>query len=69
MPPKKRDKMPAPKSKTKTSSPYILFSTESRAKVKTEHPNASFGEIAKILGAKWKEMPDCEREMWKKKRQ
>ena len=34
-------------------SPYILFCTENRALVKAANPAATFGELGKLLGAKW----------------
>ncbi|TIA89762.1 hypothetical protein E3P99_01903 [Wallemia hederae] len=42
-------------------SAYMYMSQEFRPKVREEHPEASFGEIGKILGAKWKEMPTEEK--------
>ena len=39
----------------------MFFSSE-RERVKAENPEASFGELGKILGARWKEMDDEARE-------
>lgn len=46
-----------PKAK-RAPSPYIIFSTEKRPGVKESNPNASFGELGKILGAMWAAMDD-----------
>ncbi|CAO3695849.1 unnamed protein product [Rhizopus microsporus] len=39
-------------------SAYMFFSQDNREVVKKENPNASFGEIGKLLGEKWKNMTD-----------
>ncbi|GAA5822806.1 hypothetical protein JCM5353_003530 [Sporobolomyces roseus] len=36
-------------------SAYMHFSQAKRAEVKEENPDVTFGEIGKLLGAKWKE--------------
>jgi hypothetical protein len=46
-----------PKAKRAPSS-FIIFSQEKRAEIKISHPEATFGEIGKILGALWKELDD-----------
>ena len=40
----------------------MFFSSAERERVKAENPEASFGELGKILGARWKEMDDAARE-------
>ena len=60
---------PKVKSKTKpkmkrSHSPYIVFCSQCRKQVQSENPDASFGDIAKILGAKWKELSDSEKEQY-----
>jgi hypothetical protein len=40
----------------------MFFTQEWREKIKEENPGISFGEVAKKLGAKWKEMTDEEKE-------
>ena len=37
---------------------FFLYSQAKREKVKAENPKASMGEIAKILGEKWKGISD-----------
>lgn len=38
--------------------PYILFCSEMRAKVKEENEGAGFGELGKLLGIKWGELDE-----------
>ncbi|KAK4052308.1 Non-histone chromosomal protein 6 [Microbotryomycetes sp. JL221] len=42
-------------------SAYMHFSQQNREKIKSENPEASFGELGKLLGGKWKEMSDSEK--------
>ncbi|KAE8214043.1 hypothetical protein CF319_g5431 [Tilletia indica] len=42
----------------KAKSAYIIFCSEHRDRVKEENPTAGFGDIGRILGAKWKEMSE-----------
>ncbi|KAJ7721921.1 high mobility group box domain-containing protein [Mycena olivaceomarginata] len=42
-------------------SAYMFFSQEWRDTLKAENPDAGFGDIGKLLGAKWKELDDEER--------
>ncbi|KAG4305832.1 hypothetical protein PORY_000742 [Pneumocystis oryctolagi] len=37
-------------------SAYMFFAQENRELVKTENPNATFGQIGKLLGERWKNM-------------
>jgi len=46
-----------PKSK-RALSPYIVFCTEKRPELKLAHPNATFGELGKMLGQLWGQMDD-----------
>ncbi|KAI6118486.1 hypothetical protein EDD16DRAFT_1480919 [Pisolithus croceorrhizus] len=39
-------------------SAYMFFSQDWRERIKTENPDAGFGEVGKLLGAKWKELSD-----------
>jgi high mobility group protein 2-like 1 len=54
------------KPKRKPSS-YLCFSMEYRKKVIEENATLSLGDISKRCGAAWKELPEEEKEMWKKK--
>jgi len=61
---KKSEKIPRTKGKKNPNAPkrplsaYMFFSQDWRERIKNENPEAGFGEIGKLLGAKWKEMDD-----------
>ncbi|KAJ7830502.1 high mobility group box domain-containing protein [Mycena olivaceomarginata] len=58
----KKEKDPnAPK---RALSAYMFFSSNWRERIKNENPDASFGEVGKLLGAKWKELDDEERKLY-----
>lgn len=40
----------------------MLFSQAQRETVKAENPDVTFGQIGKLLGQKWKELTDEEKE-------
>jgi hypothetical protein len=48
-------------------SAYMFFSQEHRKLVQGEHPDASFGEIGKILGDKWKHMSERDKKPYVEK--
>ncbi|KAF8487189.1 high mobility group box domain-containing protein [Russula ochroleuca] len=50
-----------PKAPKRALSAYMFFSQDWRERIKTENPDASFGEVGKLLGAKWKELDDEEK--------
>jgi len=54
---RKRDK-DAPK---RGQSSYIIFAQSIREDVRKKHPDATFGDISKIIGAKWSKVPDSKR--------
>lgn len=41
----------------------MFFVQDYRERIKEENPDASFGEVGKLLGAKWKEMSDAEKKV------
>ncbi|KAK9893524.1 hypothetical protein P389DRAFT_198779 [Cystobasidium minutum MCA 4210] len=47
-----------PNAPKRALSAYMIFSNEQRQTVKEENPDATFGEMGKLLGARWKEMDD-----------
>ncbi|KII84070.1 hypothetical protein PLICRDRAFT_46399 [Plicaturopsis crispa FD-325 SS-3] len=50
-----------PKAPKRALSAYMFFSQDWRERIKTENPDAGFGEVGKLLGAKWKELDDEEK--------
>jgi len=42
-------------------SAYMFFSQDWRERIKAENPDAGFGEVGKLLGAKWKELDEDEK--------
>ena len=53
------------KTKKNTISSYINFCRVKRDAVKIDNPDASFGELSKILGGMWKQMSDTTKEEYK----
>ncbi|KAI8982413.1 high mobility group box domain-containing protein [Mycotypha africana] len=64
---KKRRAKKDPNAPKRGLSAYMFFSQEKRAEVKAENPEASFGQIGKILGEKWKAMSDEEKKPYNDK--
>lgn len=59
---KKQKKDPnAPK---RNMSAYFLYSIDSRPKVKADNPDASFGDIARMISANFKALSEEERKEW-----
>ena len=46
---------------------YFLYSVAIRPEVKENNPDASFGDIAKIISAQFKALPEKERAKWEAK--
>eukprot|EP00296_Roombia_truncata_P009494 JP448100.1.p2 GENE.JP448100.1~~JP448100.1.p2 ORF type:complete len:114 (+),score=61.15 JP448100.1:25-342(+) len=42
-------------------SAFMFFSADKRAEVKKEHPDASIGETAKLIGAMWQAIKEKEK--------
>jgi len=62
---KKQKKDPnAPK---RNMSAYFLYSVHIRPTVKEENPEASFGDIARIISAQFKELTEEEKSVWVEK--
>ena len=47
--------------------PYALFNQDNRKKLKLEHPDMSFAEIAKKMGEMWRSLSQEEKETYKSK--
>ncbi|KAJ3212409.1 Non-histone chromosomal protein 6 [Entophlyctis luteolus] len=56
----KKDKN-APK---KALSAYLIFANENRARVRAANPDASFGQVGKLLGQEWKEISEAEKQKY-----
>jgi len=46
---------------------YMLFCQDKRPEIKEKHPNASFGEIGKLLGEAWKEIEADDKKTFEEK--
>ena len=53
-----------PNAPKRNMSAYFLFSIEARQTVKDENPDASFGDIARLISEKFKHLPEKERKIW-----
>lgn len=56
-----------PNAPKRNMSAYFLFSVHIRPTVKEENPEAAFGDIARIISAKYKALKDNERKVWDEK--
>ena len=61
---KKKKDPSAPKN---AMSAYLLYSIATRAKVKEDNPDASFGDLARLISANFKALSDEERAKWDRK--
>jgi len=61
----KRKKAPGEPKRSLTA--FMLFSQAKRAKVKSDNPEASFGEMGKLLGELWKKAKPDEKKNFKSK--
>jgi high mobility group protein B2 len=64
---KKKKAKKDPNAPKRNMSAYFLYSIFARPQVKSDHPEASFGDIARLISAQFKELSDQERKMWDKK--
>eukprot|EP00978_Attheya_sp_CCMP212_P018909 scaffold52289_cov51-Attheya_sp.AAC.4 len=62
---KKAKKDPNAPKRAMTS--YMYFMQAKRAEIKKNNPDATFGEIAKLVGAEFKKLTDEEKEEWEEK--
>ena len=62
----KAEKKAAKEAKPKRApGPYMLFCKEQRPKIVAAHPEYTFGEVGKALGAGWKELTDDQKAKYK----
>lgn len=62
-----RGKNKDPLKPKRNMSAFFLYSQAYRSQVKEENPDAPFGDIARILSAQYKALPEKERKKWDKK--
>ncbi|KAK1926568.1 putative nonhistone protein 6 [Papiliotrema laurentii] len=66
--PVKRGKKDKDPNKPKRAlSAYMFFVQDWRDRIKSENPDVTFGEVGKLLGAKWKEMSPAEKKPYEDK--
>ena len=56
-----------PNAPKRNMSAFFLYSVSARPTVKEENPEASFGDIARLISQKFKALPEKERKKWEKK--
>eukprot|EP00550_Attheya_septentrionalis_P010954 CAMPEP_0198303466 /NCGR_PEP_ID=MMETSP1449-20131203/56897_1 /TAXON_ID=420275 /ORGANISM="Attheya septentrionalis, Strain CCMP2084" /LENGTH=214 /DNA_ID=CAMNT_0044005959 /DNA_START=1144 /DNA_END=1788 /DNA_ORIENTATION=+ len=66
-PKKKKKKEKDPNRPKRNMSAFFLFSNANRAEVKTNNPEASFGDIAKLISKEFKALTEKDRKKWDKK--
>jgi hypothetical protein len=56
-----------PNAPKRNMSAYFLYSVAIRPTIKEENPDASFGDIARLISSRFKELSEKERAKWDKK--
>ena len=56
-----------PNAPKRNMSAYFLYSTATRSTVNEENPEASFGDIARLISANFKALSEKDRKKWDKK--
>ncbi|XP_012941827.1 TOX high mobility group box family member 3, partial [Aplysia californica] len=65
--PSKRKKKKDPNEPQKPVSAYALFFRDTQATIKGHNPNASFGEVSKIVASMWDQLDPEHKDVYKKK--
>lgn len=55
------------KSGKKVVTGYILYSSEVRKSISANNPDATFGDISRIVGNEWRSLPSSEKQAWEEK--
>eukprot|EP00522_Entomoneis_paludosa_P008598 CAMPEP_0172442372 /NCGR_PEP_ID=MMETSP1065-20121228/2822_1 /TAXON_ID=265537 /ORGANISM="Amphiprora paludosa, Strain CCMP125" /LENGTH=905 /DNA_ID=CAMNT_0013192211 /DNA_START=91 /DNA_END=2808 /DNA_ORIENTATION=- len=63
-PKKRKKKAKDPNAPKKAQTAYILYASKMRSTVKEDNPDASFGELTKIVSERFKALSDEERKKW-----
>ncbi|KAI8818951.1 putative nonhistone protein 6 [Fimicolochytrium jonesii] len=58
-----------PNAPKKPLSAFMIFSQENRPRIKEENPDATFGDLGKLLGAAWKEINPKDKALYEKKQE
>jgi HMG (high mobility group) box len=66
-PPYQKKPKKDPNAPKKGKSAYMIFASEKREEIKKENPDATFGELGKLLGQAWKDITEKEKEKYNKK--
>lgn len=61
---KKKKAKKDPNMPKRNMSAYFLYSIDARPQVKASHPEASFGDIARIISSQFKSLNAKERKVW-----
>lgn len=64
---KKKKAKKDPNAPKRNMSAYFLYSVHARPSVKEENPEASFGDIARLISKQFKELSDKDKKKWEKK--
>lgn len=64
---KKKKQKKDPNAPKRNMSAYFLYSIDARPRVKETNPDASFGDIARMISAEFKALSPNERAKWDKK--
>jgi leucyl-tRNA synthetase len=57
-------KVKDPNAPRKALSGFMLFSNERRTQIKDSNPDATFGEVGRLVGGAWKSLTDKQREVY-----
>ncbi|KAJ1985471.1 Non-histone chromosomal protein 6 [Dimargaris cristalligena] len=58
---KKRRGKKDPNAPKRSLSAYMFFAQSNRENIKRDNPDATFGQIGKMMGAQWKSMTDTDK--------
>jgi hypothetical protein len=64
---KKKKAKKDPNAPKRNMSSYFLYSVHARPSVKEENPEATFGDIARLISKQFKALTDKEKKKWEKK--
>lgn len=62
--PQKKKKKKDPNEPTKPVSAYALFFRDTQAAIKGQNPNATFGDVSKIVASMWDGLGEEQKQVW-----